>query len=371
MATGVHVPAGWGQGWAQATFEANARRVHVISFGASVQEGYNSTNRWELPWVNLVRKAMQDRWGDGGCGYRSVSESPSAALYGPYQITDFGAWSPSLGGLTQAILTPTSGRGISAKRIWGEEVLLWYQPGPAGFGEIYSIIDDDDGFWPQQWLFGRQAYIPVSQLMRLGPDNPRDIALSLVGDGAILNGIEGRNRLGIAVHNFARYSTEASLINVEAYAGAPPDETVGDMIFRRNFYRPDLFLYGDMGINDWVNEVPTATVQANVARAFDLAIGANPDVDIVGQITHPGNVPGWPYGTWPAYYAALLEVYQDYGVAIVDQWERSGFSSAYVTDNNIVDDGVHPTDYGHTWYAEPHIRLLTRGIREGSLPLAS
>lgn len=351
-AWGVTASASWLADYDRLLSEAGARLIHYLWFGDSIEEGYNASNRWETAHHALVRDHMQPKHGDGGSGFLSFVEAPSASAAPPDQIVEVGAWVAFIGALgTQ--LAGDAFEGLIIPKVRGETVRLWWQPA-TGFSPVLSVVDDDQ----RRTSIQVPSLPPKPEVLRLGPDAPRDVLLFLeAGAGNFLTGVEGLNKTGLAFHNLSHFGAASAYVNAPGFIGGTDPNLVGKYIFLRHFHRPDVLIYGLM-VDDWGLGVPPATYEANMRTALNLARQRNPECLIVVAINHPGT---GALGTWEQYRTRAYTVAADYDAAVVDLWLRSGMSQvAPWSVGQYFADAVHPSDLGHAWYAESFVRLLDR-----------
>lgn len=363
---GIDAPEGWARGWPQALAEAGDRRVNVTVFGDSIGEGYYASDRYATSWWAIWRDHLQARFGHGGSGFLSVAGAPAAALP-PFPIAETGTWTADRSAGTNVSLRAsdpdaTLTFGALTRAVRGQYIDVWYQP-VAAPGSL--VVRSDLGtalLEAGAQEPGMGGAVQVARGVLDEPDHERQVTVEVTGaDTTIaINGIDGRNDRGCAVHNLAVAGQPSNLVNEPAWSGAPVGEDIGRYAITR-FMAPDLFVYC-MFANDMNYGVPEGTALVNGRRTLDLVLARNPGCAIVVMIIHPSLHPD--VAAWPQYVAALYTLAREYGAAVIDYWERGGTTTDYLAAEGLhpaVDD-PHPTDRGQAWHAESMIELTVNRI---------
>lgn len=353
------VPDGWGiPGWLRARDEAATRPVVLGIIGDSIGKGTDASNQFHTSWPGLLRRALQQKFGDGGSGFVTVDQAQGGV------VGSTGAWTtapafgqPSRGGPGGVSYRPTvAGNGATLTfPVWGSTVTLWAKTAPS-FGRVDVAID---GGAPVQVPLTAAVSVTGRAFTGLTA-GPHSVVVTAASGSSEVYGVSARNATGVVVDN---YSGGGNSIAGSAFSLA----TV--TVSGTGTYTTDTLaamgtcdaLIIALGVNDTLAALSTGEALSDnlngvIARAWDQGATDSTPPDIVVVVQHAGKVDTFLDTAleYPQVAQQLRSIADGYGAALVDVWAAGGRSWKRWADANYWGssntDTVHPNDAGHRAY---------------------
>lgn len=371
----VSIPPGWGEQWRIARRLGASRLVRVLILSASIGAGQMASNVGTKAWANLLKAALQAKYGDGGTGFMSpdwrAAATPSSG------VTSTGAWtdvqSPgppatSEGGIGGYAVRPTaSGNGATLTFTFRGTTLDIFTKTDPSYGRVdYQI----DGGSVVQIPLNSAVSIKTTTITGLSTATHTVVLTAAAGTSRIF-GIRGRNATGIIVDNVSSggRSIQDMARDTTNFAG---HNAVMDTVAALG--PVDLCIIG-LGPNDIIFDEST-TIQDSLWNALEevhnyvvkggLSLAAPPS--ICAMLEHIGTadtIPGFGFlkRDWIQLSSVVRDFTESTTTALIDYWAMGRHSWDYWAAKtywgNSNTDQVHPNDAGHQAYAAPLISLLT------------
>lgn len=343
-----------------ASFLSKSKPV-VGVVGDSISKKYNASSIANS-WAGLMEDELQTLKGDGGSGFRGVTDgygaSFGAAVLGDqYATADKVVWTGSWTEATSPVY-PFSGPGFSMGAtttvgssatftVSGTSLKVYYL-GVTGTGGVISFKVDGVTLPGTINVGGRASTAPASSvIMSNAGAGTHTVTVTLVSGGVNLYGVSAENASGAVVNVFARPGVSATQVNTGTNAGADWNGGIN--------YRADLIIYA-LGVNDLKSVDASASQVAEHTQKFMSRLReSGVTAPVIMLSNHPGK---FDINTrHVAIQARMREVAESYGGAYVDMWSKygnswnaadaEGFWGSTTTLGVAGDDGVHPSDSGH------------------------
>jgi len=404
---GVFLPDNWGSNWRQKLNNSNTANASIAMVGDSLTVGQYASNLDTKNLAGLLRIALQDKYGDGGSGYKSILENPQS-LGSPYgsggsPSVDSGSLISLTGTWVQST-TNTDGPGAqhldaqvtgstATYVVRGSTIKTYVVGGTgAGFGHYTVTID---GVVSATFNSGGLAAntCQVQTFTGLSPGNHTVVFTAGIGEtlsGSLqvfFCGLQGLNSSGVVVNKYGRpsypsaafnndtaltfYQSNGTLTGNGGNGGyAPSGKWSGGSL-----NPADLIIYG-FGLNDCRPSGQATTPDTYLRNIYkylyDVREG-NPNAEVMLVLQHGGD-PTWQEAS-TQYYAAYAErlrgVAASFNAAFVDFWSIGNNSWKYMKDMGYMGDTsgnagisgsnpVHFSDAGFVWQKNIILPLLLK-----------
>lgn len=360
----TYIPNGWGSNWKTAR-NNNAATLAVV--GASSSLGYYASNLRSTGWVDLLRTALQNQYGNGGSGYKGsaltsavqVADGVPAAATTAYTTagnlaTLVGSWSVggnSYGPGAKYVFTSTLGDSYT-DTVSGTIIDIFVVAGTTSPHTTYSY-QIDGGAVVNVPTTGTTDNIQRTTITGLS-NGPHTVVLKHAGTGGqfvSIIGMAGRNPTGITVNNFARYGSRAANF-------AAADSTT-NTDWNGAFQYPANLVILTHGPNDALNNDSGDTWAKNMRIIMERIRnngGATGTTDLMIMLPNVGTFDSTT-NIYQDYVARARGLAEGFNAAFVDiwtlgrnswnYWESLGYWANASVPGTAGTDSVHPSDAGH------------------------
>lgn len=396
---GVYAPSG-----ALSQFKGRLRTAQqpvVAVVGDSIPWGGYASHVGSIGFgtdcVSVLRRGLQQQFGNGGSGFRSSYDCVASVLVanygflsgelgsntgGPWNIYNAGGSTDGPGAL-QLTNGPASGAGpfvagtLTWRNVYGSTINLYC----ADTNATVNLTIDGGASIPI--VLTNTSSIRRRQVATNLSPGPHTVVLSIGTAGVFISGVEGLNPTGAVVHNYSQIGyTSQSFATAAVWTNGFAPTWMGGV------NNPaDLVIY-QLGVNDAGNTLQPFLVSntANGAigafnayldwvRVFldgvrDTATTNPPDILLCHS--HIGNTePAGPRKrAWGQYGMGFLGLAQLYNAAYINYWTlgrnsyqnwaaQSLWGNAASPGNPGV-DGVHLSDVGHNLVGQTLLSLLVQ-----------
>lgn len=340
---------------------ASKSKPVVAVVGDSISKKYNASSIAKS-WAGLMQKDLQALKGNGGSGFRGVTDGYGANFgaavlgdkYSPADRVIFnGSWQES-----SSATFPYSGPGFSMASsvtpgssatftVTGSHLKLYYL-GVTGTGGVLGFTIDGVTIPGTINVGSKPSNAPLSTTISSIADNEtHTVTVTLLSGGVNLYGVSGENPTGAVVNVFARPGASAKEVNGGTNAGADWNGGI--------YYRADLIIYA-LGVNDLGEVDAYGTQVADHAKNFMSRLReSGVTAPVIMLSNHPGKFD--VNNRHVAIQARMREIAESYGGAYVDMWSKydnswaaadaAGYWGSTTTLGAPGDDPVHPSDIGH------------------------
>jgi lysophospholipase L1-like esterase len=371
----VETRPAWGDQWRAARQLGGGRLVRVLILAASIGAGQLATDVAAKSWPNLLRIALQSKYGDGGTGF--MSPDWRAAVMPNSGVSSTGSWTdvqspgpPAVneGGIGAYSVRPTtSGNGATLTFTFRGTTLDIFTKTDPAYGRVdYNI----DGAGAVQIPLNSAVSINTTTVSGLSAGTHTVVLTAAAGTSRIY-GIRGRNATGVIVDNVS--SGGRSIQDMaRATTNLSGHNAIQDTVAAIGAI--DLVIIC-LGPNDVIFDEST-TIQDSLWDALEeihnylikggLSLAVPPTIcTMLEHIGTADTIPG--FGFLKRDWIQLSSVVRDFSdattAALVDYWSAGRHSWDYWAAKTYWGagntDGVHPNDVGHQAYASPLIDLLT------------
>lgn len=347
--------------------------------------------------ISVLRRGLQQQFGNGGCGFRSSYDCVASTLVanygflaaelgsntgGPWNIYNAGGSTDGPGSL-QLVNGPASGAGpfvagtLTWRNVYGSTINLY----SADTNATVNISIDGGANIPI--VLTNTSSIRKNLVASNLPPGPHTVVLSVGAVGVFICGIEGLNPTGAVVHNYSQIGyTSQSVANAAVWTNGFAPSWMGGV------NNPaDLVIY-QMGVNDAGSAVQPFLV-SNTANGVIGAFNSyldwvrvfldgirdttnNTPPDVLLWHSHIGNTEaaGPKKRAWSQYAMGFLGLAQVYNCAYINFWTLGRNSYSNWTNLSYWGsaanpglpgaDGVHLSDIGHNYVGSTFLQLLTQ-----------
>lgn len=381
QATGIFVPAGWGQFWKTKRSAAGSGKAVISAVGSSSVQGLYCSNLVTKSFMGLIREGLQAQYGDGGSGFFGVCRSLTwmgasttsnawNALSGNFASVT-GSWNVgnNWGPGTTYLYTQTVGDTITFL-VRGTSIKVYTVSGAGRSNWSYTI--DGGSSTPISDSGTGGTTIQVTTISGLSEGN-HTIVLTKAGSAGTsfaISGVAGENNTGIIMNNYGVSGAQSPLFtDFSAAYGAGRWSGGPD-------YPADLAIYA-VGAND-ANSGTNADSWAANLRSYLQGVkdgatvggtNATGTTDVLILMQHIGK-----YDTtnlkWQDYVSRGRMLAEAYDAAFVNMWPIGRNSWNYWNSlGNWGDSGTaggvagtdstHMSDAGHQIVADTILPILT------------
>jgi hypothetical protein len=372
----VTMPAGlrWGIRLRAALASASTSLARLTFVSDSIGLGQFSSNWLLYGWVNLVRRVLQNLYGDGGSGY--IGHANADTGFGGSQVTTTGAWTAvdNEGGINRQQYKPTTpgNQATITLPFRGTTLRIFYRAAPAGFGTWdYKI---DNGSFVSYSMTAADA-ITYKEVTGIAAGDHTVTIRATTGDGRFL-GISAFNATGVVVDNMSFPSTFVTQLSTATTGPAPTDTAEDTMAWHtiKTATAPTHCVVLSLGAADVLLDLDDSTFEPatwdsmgvfyNACTNAGPSAAAPPDLIIVAEhVGQADTLAGFSQyeRDWINEHALLRQAATVLGAPFVDVWadgERSWGVWNALNYWATGPDTVHPNNAGHRRYAQLVLEVI-------------